>query len=48
MKGEQPLTVSELLGHSTIVITLNLYGHVLSSMKRAAADTMEALLGEQA
>jgi integrase len=45
MKGVQPLTVSETLGHSTIMITMSLYGHVLPSMKREAADVMQALLG---
>jgi integrase len=45
MKGVQPLTVSEMLGHSSIVISLTLYGHVLPSMKREAADVMQSLLG---
>jgi integrase len=45
MKGVQPLTVSELLGHASITITLSLYGHVLPSMKREAAEVMQSLLG---
>jgi hypothetical protein len=34
-----------MLGHSSIVITLNLYGHVLPSMKREAAGVMQSILG---
>jgi integrase len=45
MKGVQPHTVSEMLGHSSIVITLSLYGHVLPSMRNEAARVMESILG---
>jgi integrase len=36
--------VSEMLGHASVAITMNLYMHVLPSMQRAAAEAMEALL----
>jgi integrase len=35
----------ELLGHSSITVTMNTYGHVLPAMMREAADKMDALLG---
>ena len=34
----------ELLGHSSIIVTMNVYGHVLPAMMREAADKMEELL----
>ena len=37
--------VSEMLGHASIVITLNTYSHVLPDMQDSAADAMEAALG---
>jgi integrase len=33
--------ISERLGHSSVVITQDIYGHVLPTMQRQAADTME-------
>lgn len=36
--------VSEILGHSTITITANLYGHMLPGAEQRAADRMEAAL----
>jgi integrase len=38
--------IQELLGHSTITITLNVYGHVLPSMQEEAMDKMEHLFGK--
>ena len=37
--------VSEMLGHSTIAITLNLYSHVLPEMQREATAALDRLLG---
>jgi integrase len=37
--------IQELLGHSSVTITLNVYGHVLSSMQDEAVDQMERLFG---
>jgi len=36
--------ISEILGHSSTTITLNLYGHVLPDMQQQAADAMERIL----
>lgn len=35
--------VSEMLGHASVTITMNLYMHVLPAMQRAAMDAMEAV-----
>ena len=40
--------VSELLGHTQIGITLDLYSHVSATMLRHAADAFDELLGGQA
>jgi integrase len=40
--GESMLSVSRLLGHSTITLTANTYGHLLPESGRAAADAMDA------
>ncbi len=37
-------TISERLGHSTIVITLDTYGHLLPGMDREAASVVDASL----
>jgi integrase len=38
--GESLLSVSRLLGHSTIAVTANVYGHLLPESGRDAADKM--------
>ncbi len=38
--------IQEVLGHSTITITANLYAHVAMGLKRQAAAQMDALLGD--
>src|SRR5260370_12645770 len=43
-RGINPKVVSEMLGHSSIAITLGLYGHVTPHMQHQAAATMEAAL----
>jgi integrase len=42
--GVNPKIVSERLGHASIVITLDVYSHVLPSMQQTAADKLEYLL----
>ena len=37
--------VKQLLGHSSIVLTCNTYGHVLEQRQRQVAQAMEAVLG---
>jgi integrase len=44
-QGIHPKIVSEMLGHSNIYITLDLYSHVTPTMQREAATAMEAILG---
>jgi integrase len=45
-QGVHPRAIMELLGHSSITVTMNTYAHVLPAMMREAADKMDALLGE--
>jgi integrase len=45
--GIHPKVVSEMLGHSTISITLDLYSHVTPTMQQQAADAVDSLLGCQ-
>jgi integrase len=45
LSGIHPKVVSEMLGHSSINITLNLYSHVLPDMQASATSAMERLLG---
>jgi len=42
--GEDILTISRRLGHSSAAITLGVYGHLISS-KDGAAAAVEAVLG---
>jgi integrase len=44
-EGVHVKVVSELLGHASITITLNIYSHVLPDMQDSAADAMETALG---
>jgi integrase len=44
-EGVNAKVVSELLGHASIIITLNTYSHVLPDMQDSAANAMEAALG---
>lgn len=41
--GEHPKVVQEMLGHSTISITLDLYSHTVPAMHREAARTFGRL-----
>ena len=43
-KGIPAKTVSELLGHSSIVITMDLYTHVTDSVKKQAIEKLKDLL----
>jgi integrase len=49
LAGVHPKVVSERLGHSSVVITLDTYSHVIPSLQRDSADRLDAVLfGEQA
>ncbi|MPZ51025.1 MAG: tyrosine-type recombinase/integrase [Dehalococcoidia bacterium] len=41
--GEHPKVVQEMLGHSTITLTLDTYSHVVPSMQEEAARKMQTL-----
>lgn len=45
--GKSPKIVAERLGHSSIVLTLDTYSHVLPSMQREATDELELMLFRQ-
>jgi integrase len=45
-RGVNPKVVSEMLGHSSVAVTLTLYGHVTPHMQHEAAATMERTLGD--
>lgn len=41
--GENPKVVSELLGHTSIALTLSTYSHASEGMKKAATDRLAAI-----
>jgi integrase len=43
-QGVHPKLVSEMLGHATVAITLDLYSHATPAMHREAASVMDTLL----
>jgi integrase len=45
LQGVHPKVVSEMLGHSTVSITFDLYSHVLPEMQRDATAALDKLLG---
>jgi integrase len=44
-QGIHPRVVMEMLGHSTIAVTMNVYSHVTPALQREAANRMDELLG---
>ena len=48
MADENPKVVSERLGHSTVVLTLDTYSHVLPTMQQRATEKLERLLYNEA
>jgi integrase len=44
MKGVHAKVIQEILGHSTITITMDIYGHVFPSMQRDAMAYMDEFL----
>jgi integrase len=44
--GIRPRVVQELLGHSSIALTMNTYTHVLDELLKDAADAMDRTLGD--
>jgi hypothetical protein len=47
LADENPKVVSERLGHSTIVLTLDTYSHVIPTMQQAATARFEKLISSQ-
>lgn len=43
MKNENPKIVSEMLGHTKVSITLDMYSHVLPTMQESAASKMDSI-----
>ena len=43
-RGIHPKIASEMLGHATVAITLDLHSHVTPTMQRAAATELDAVL----
>jgi site-specific recombinase XerD len=43
-KGVHPKIVSEMLGHSSVSITLDTYSHVIPGLGEVAATAMEDIL----
>lgn len=43
-QGVHPRVVMELLGHSQIAITMNIYSHVVPALRKEAANQMDAIL----
>lgn len=46
IKLAEPKVVQEMLGHSTISMTLDTYSHIIPSMQKNAASKMNDLLKE--
>jgi integrase len=42
-QGLHPRYIMELLGHSSITVTMNVYGHVLEEMRRETARQIDAV-----
>ena len=43
-QGTHPRVVMEMLGHSTIALTMNTYSHAIPALERDAAERMNAIL----
>lgn len=43
-KNVNPKVVSEMLGHSSISITLDIYSHLLPDMQEKAIEALEEML----
>ena len=44
-RGVHPKVASEMLGHATIAITLDLYSHATPTMQRAAVSALDGIFG---
>ncbi len=46
-RGISARVVMDILGHSQIAVTMNIYGHVMPAMQHEAAGQIDAALGEE-
>ena len=46
-QGVHPKVVSEMLGHTSVAITLDIYSHVSPDMQRQAVSALDALFSRQ-
>jgi integrase len=46
--GVNVKVVSERLGHSSVVLTLNTYSHVIETLQQSATETMGHMLRKRA
>ena len=46
-RNVHPKIVSELLGHSSINLTLSTYSHIINPMNKVASDTMDDIVGRK-
>jgi len=46
LAGVHPKIVSEMLGHSSVAITLDMYSHVTPSLQEEAAKTFDKAFSE--
>ncbi len=44
VNGEHPKVVQEMLGHTSITLTMDSYSHVLPGMQEKSAARLDALL----
>ena len=44
-RNVHPRVVMEMLGHSTVAVTMNVYSHVIPQLQRDAADTLADAIG---
>jgi site-specific recombinase XerD len=42
-RGVHPKVASEMLGHATVAVTLDLYSHVTETMQRSAAEALNGV-----
>jgi site-specific recombinase XerD len=46
-QGVHPKVVSEMLGHASVAITLDIYSHVSPDLQRQAVSAIDALFSKQ-
>ena len=44
--GQNPVLVSKRLGHSTVSMTLDIYGHLLPGWQREAAEVFAKVMSQ--